>query len=31
MFQILPDDEMPRWHMSTQDLNDLVDFLKTLK
>jgi hypothetical protein len=25
------DDEMPRWQMSTQDLNDLVDFLKTLK
>ncbi len=25
------DEEMPRWQMSTQDLNDLVDFIKTLK
>lgn len=25
------DDEMPRWKMSPQDLNDLVDFLKTLE
>ncbi len=25
------DGEMPRWQMSTQDLNDLVDFIKTLK
>jgi len=25
------DEEMPRWQMSLQDLNDLVDFIKTLK
>jgi mono/diheme cytochrome c family protein len=25
------DEEMPRWKMSTQDLNDLVNFIKTLK
>lgn len=25
------DQEMPRWQMSERDLNDLVDFIKTLK
>ena len=25
------DDRMPRWRMSEQDLDDLVDFIKTLK
>ncbi len=25
------DDEMPRWRMSGQDLDDLVEFIKTLK
>jgi mono/diheme cytochrome c family protein len=25
------DEAMPRWKMSTQDLNDLVNFIKTLK
>jgi hypothetical protein len=24
------DDEMPRWKMSEQDLDDLVEFIKTL-
>ena len=27
----LLDTEMPRWRMSEQDLDDLVNFLKTLK
>jgi hypothetical protein len=25
------DEEMPRWSMSQDDLDDLIDFLKTLK
>jgi len=25
------DDEMPRWKMSARDLNDLIDFIKTLE
>ena len=25
------DEEMPRWRMSEQDLDDLVDFIKTLE
>lgn len=25
------DDEMPRWRMSEQDLDDLVEFIKTLE
>jgi len=25
------DEEMPRWRMSQQDLNDLIEFLKTLE